>query len=166
MERREDALERKARIYGQVLGCVATAGASDPGDKVARSIVSTLQRGEMETVDFIDGAGNSSPRLDVVEARGIRLAFPNHYLDIPVSSIKSMVGEGIASGGIRMAADLLIMERDIIPPTINYEYPDPHCALRIVQLPQKAPVRTILHTGISLDGTYVSILLGRADGVL
>jgi 3-oxoacyl-[acyl-carrier-protein] synthase II len=76
-----------------------------------------------------------------------------------------MLGEGIASGGVRMAADLLILERGVIPPTINYEYPDPCCGLRIVTEGLHASVKTILHMGISLDGTYMVILVGRGDGV-
>ncbi|MBW2038097.1 MAG: beta-ketoacyl-[acyl-carrier-protein] synthase family protein [Deltaproteobacteria bacterium] len=166
LERREDALRRRARIYGQILGFAATAGTLGPGEKVARSISGALKRGGVKTVDFIDGAGNSSPKVDAVEAEGIRLAIPNRYLNIPLSSIKSMVGEGIASGGIRMVADLLIMDRGVIPPTITYEYPDPKCGLMVVKAIQKTLVRTILHTGISLDGTYISILLGSDDGVL
>jgi 3-oxoacyl-(acyl-carrier-protein) synthase len=66
---------------------------------------------------------------------------------------------------MRIAADLLILERGVIPPTINYAYPDPRCRLRVITERLKASVRTILHTGISLDGTYTAILLGRADGV-
>jgi len=165
IERQEDALRRKARIYAQVLGYAQTGGAAQPEKRVAHAISGALQRGGVKTVDFIDGAGNSSPRLDAVEAEGLRLAFANRYRDIPVSSIKSMIGEGIASGGMRMVADLLIMEHGMIPPTINYEYPDPLCGLRVVREGLKAPVSTILHTGISLDGTYMAILLGRTDGI-
>jgi len=165
LEQRNNALRRKARIYAQVRACTTTGGATQPEKKVAHSIASALKRGGMQTVDFIDGAGNSSPRLDTVEAEGLRLAIPPHVRDIPISSIKSMLGEGIASGGIRLAADLLIMEQGVIPPTINYEYPDPLCSLRIVREEFKTTVRTILHTGISLDGTYMAILLGRTDGV-
>lgn len=165
IERKSDALQRKARIYAQVIGFAQTGGAAQPEQQVARAISGALHRGGMKTVDFIDGAGNSSPRLDAVEAGGLRLTFTDRYRDIPVSSIKSITGEGIASGGIRMAADLLIMEHGMIPPTINYEYPDPLCGLRVVRKGLKAPVRTILHTGISLDGTYVAILLGKTDGI-
>lgn len=166
LEREKNALQRKARIYGQVIGFATTAGSSDPSENVAQSIASALKKAGRTTVDFIDGAGNSSPKLDAVEAEGIRRAIPDHYQDTPLSSLKSMVGEGIASGGMRMVADLLIMERGIIPPTIHYEYPDPGCRLMVVKIPHRAPVRTILHTGISLDGTYVTILLGSTDGVL
>lgn len=165
LEREADAINRKARIYGQVLACATTGGATQPEKKVAHSITSALKRGGMQRVDFIDGAGNASPRLDHMEAEGLKLAIPHHVRDIPISSIKSMLGEGIASGGIRLATDLLIMEQGIIPPTINYEYPDPLCSLRIVREKLKTTVRTIVHTGISLDGTYMAILLGRTDGV-
>jgi 3-oxoacyl-[acyl-carrier-protein] synthase II len=165
LERREHALHRKVRIYGHVLGFAQTGGATHPEKKVACAISGALQRGGMKGVDFIDGAGNASPRLDRVEAEGLRLALSDRYLDIPISSIKSMVGEGIASGGMRIAADLLMMEYGAIPPTINYEYPDPLCSLRVVREGLKIPISSILHTGISLDGTYCAILLGRADGV-
>ena len=165
LERRADALHRKARIYGQILGVAQTGGATYPAEGVARAISGSLKRGRIKMIDFIDGAGNASPRLDTVEAEGLRLAISHHVRDIPISSIKSMVGEGIASGGMRIAADLFIMKHGMIPPTINYEYPDPLCSLRIVSEGLKTPVRTILHTGISLDGTYIAVLLGRADGI-
>ncbi len=165
LERKKDALRRGARIYGQILSFATAAGAQNPAEKVARSISVALKRGGVKTIDFIDGAGNSSPKLDATEAEGLRLALPDQWLNIPISSIKSMVGEGIASGGVRMVADLLIMEKDLIPPTINYEYPDPQCGLKIIRSPQRTQVRTILHTGISLEGTYISILLSRPDGV-
>ena len=165
LERRTDALRRKARIYGQILGLAQTGGATRPAEGAARAISGALKRSGMKTIDFIDGAGNASPHLDRIEAEGLRLALSNRYLDIPISSIKSMIGEGIASGGVRIAADLLIMEHGIIPPTINYEYPDPLCSLRIVSEGLKTPVRTLLHTGISLDGTYMAILMGRNNGI-
>jgi 3-oxoacyl-[acyl-carrier-protein] synthase II len=165
LERRADALRRKARIYGQVLGVAQTGGATHPAEGLSRAISGALQRGGMKTVDFIDGAGDASPQLDRMEAAGLKLALADRSLDVPISSIKSMIGEGIASGGMRIAADLLIMEHGMIPPTINYEYPDPLCSLRIVSGGMKTEVRTILHTGISLDGTYMAILLGRNNGI-
>jgi 3-oxoacyl-[acyl-carrier-protein] synthase II len=165
LEREADALRRKARIYGKIYGLATAGGAKHPGEKVARTIAGAMKRGGMKTIDFIDGAGNSSPLLDAAEAEGLRLALPDRYRDIPLSSFKSMLGEGIASGGMRIAADLLILEQGVIPPTINYTYPDPLCQLRVVQESRKAPIKTILHTGISLDGTYMAIILGRANGV-
>jgi 3-oxoacyl-(acyl-carrier-protein) synthase len=165
LERRTDALRRRARIYGKILGAAQTGGATHPGEGLARAISGVLQRVGIKTVDFIDGAGNASSRLDLIEAEGLRLALSDRSLDTPVSSIKSMIGEGIASGGLRITADLLIMEHEMIPPTINYEYPDPLCSLRIVSEGLKTPVRTLLHTGIALDGTYMAIILGRNNGI-
>jgi 3-oxoacyl-(acyl-carrier-protein) synthase len=165
LERRTDALRRKARIYGQILGVAQTGGATQPGEGVERAITGALKRSGMKAIDCIDGAGNSSPRVDHIEAEGLRIALANRYLDIPISSIKSMIGEGIASGGMRIVADLLIMEHEMIPPTINYEYPDPLCSLRIISEGLKTPIKTLLHTGISLDGTYMAIILGRNNGI-
>jgi 3-oxoacyl-[acyl-carrier-protein] synthase II len=165
LERETDALLRRARIYGKICSFATAGGAEHAGEKVASSVSEALQRGGMETIDFIDGAGNSSPLLDAAEAEGLGLALGDRHRDIPLSSFKSMLGEGIASGGMRMAADLLILEQGVIPRTINYAYPDHLCPLRVVQESLEAPIGTILHTGISLDGTYMAIILGRANGV-
>jgi 3-oxoacyl-[acyl-carrier-protein] synthase II len=165
LERETDALLRRARIYGKICSFATAGGAEQPGEKVASSVSEALQRGGIETIDFIDGAGNSSPLLDAAEAEGLGLALGDRHRDIPLSSFKSMLGEGIASGGMRIAADLLILEQGIIPRTINYAYPDHLCPLRVVQESLEAPIGTILHTGISLDGTYMAIILGRANGV-
>jgi 3-oxoacyl-[acyl-carrier-protein] synthase II len=165
IEREADAHRRKARIYGNIRGLATAGGAEDPGEKVARTITGALKRGGMRTIDCIDGAGNSSPQLDAAEAEGLRLALPDRYRDIPLSSFKSMLGEGIASGGMRIVADLLMLEQAVIPPTINYAYPDPLCQLGVVQESRKASIKTVLHTGISLDGTYMAIILGRVNGV-
>ena len=165
LERRTDAIRRNAQSYAQILGYAQTGGATHPGQGAARAISGALKRGRIQAIDFIDGAGNASPRLDRIEAEGLRLALADRSRDIPISSIKSMIGEGIASGGVRIAADLLIMEHGMIPPTINYEYPDPLCGLRIISEGLKTPVRSILHTGIALDGTYMAIILGRDNGI-
>jgi 3-oxoacyl-[acyl-carrier-protein] synthase II len=99
--------------------------------------------------------------LDALEVQGVKKAFASQYAQIPVSSIKSMVGEAIASGGMRMVANVLSMEYDFIPPTINYLNPDPACDLGYVvnqRLDQE--VGTILHLGISPEDCFSSILLG------
>jgi 3-oxoacyl-[acyl-carrier-protein] synthase II len=113
-------------------------------------------------VDYISGAGNSSKILDALEAKGIKGTFPSQYSQIPVSSIKSLTGEAIASGGMRMVANVLSMEYSFIPPTINYLFPDPSCDLRYVANQKlEREVRTVLHLGISPGECYSSILMGR-----
>jgi 3-oxoacyl-[acyl-carrier-protein] synthase II len=113
-------------------------------------------------VDYISGAGNSSNILDALEAKGIKGTFPSQYSQIPVSSIKSLTGEAIASGGMRMVANVLSMEYSFIPPTINYLFPDPSCDLRYVANQKlEREIRTVLHLGISPGECYSSIFIGR-----
>ena len=128
---------------------------------MVRSIKMTLSGREGTPIDYLSGAGNSSKILDALEADGIKKAFPSQHLQIPVSSIKSMLGEAIASGGIRMVANVLSMEYGFIPPTINYLFQDPTCDLWYVvnkRLDQK--VRMILHLGISPKECFSSLLMG------
>ena len=97
-----------------------------------------------------------------MEARATKGAFPSDYGALPISSIKSMIGESIASGGMRMAASAIILEEGFVPPTIHYKTPDPRCDLNyVVNKPVEREVKTILHNGISPDGAFASILVGR-----
>jgi 3-oxoacyl-[acyl-carrier-protein] synthase II len=99
--------------------------------------------------------------LDVLEAKGIKKTFPTQYFQIPVSSIKSMMGEAIASGGARMVANVLSMENGFIPPTINYLNPDPDCDLHyVVNQRLDREIRTVLHLWISPENCFSSILIG------
>jgi 3-oxoacyl-[acyl-carrier-protein] synthase II len=119
-------------------------------------------RGKEDTpINYISGAGNSSKALDALEARGVKKSFPSQYPKIPVSSIKSMVGEAIASGGMRMVANVLSLENGFIPPTINYLVPDPACDLcYVVNKRLDQEIRTILHLGISPEDCFSSLLMG------
>ena len=163
VESEEHARSRGAEILGYILGYSLVGGSSksDGSEDIERSIRLTLKGKEGMEIDTISGAGNSSKELDGLEAQGIKRTFPSQYSRIPVSSIKSMTGEAIASGGTRMVANVLSMEYGFIPPTINYLIPDPSCDLRYVanqKLDQE--VRTVLHMGISPGECYSSILMG------
>ncbi|NWG01408.1 MAG: beta-ketoacyl-[acyl-carrier-protein] synthase family protein [Syntrophaceae bacterium] len=163
IEHEEHARFRGARIYGYLLG-YSLVGKSSRGNgskDLERSIQITRKGREEISIDYLSGAGNSSKGLDALEAEGVKRAYPNHYLQIPVSSIKSMVGEAIASGGMRMVANVLSMENNFIPPTINYLNSDPVCDLPYVfnqGLDQS--IETILHLGISPENCFSSILIG------
>ena len=165
LEREQHAHSRGAKSYGRVLGYSIVGGcdADSPWRDMGRAIHLAMESMHGEgRVDYISGAGNSSEKVDEMEARAIKGAFPSDYHTLSVSSIKSMVGESIASGGMRMAANAIILEEGFIPPTIHYETPDPRCNLDyVVNRPVERRVKTILHNGFSLDGTYASILLGR-----
>jgi 3-oxoacyl-[acyl-carrier-protein] synthase II len=116
---------------------------------------------ESRSIDYLSGAGNSSKILDALEAKGVKKAFQAQSLRIPVSSIKSMTGEAIASGGMRMVANVLSMENSFIPPTINYMTPDPACNLHyIINQKLDREIQTVLHLGISPENCFSSLLIG------
>ena len=163
IETEEHARSRGVKSYGYILGysLVGKSPKSNGPQDIERPIRMTLSRREDRHIDYLSGAGNSSKRLDALEAQGVKKAFASQYAQIPVSSVKSMVGEAIASGGMRMVANVLSMEYGFIPPTINYLNPDSTCDLRYVvnqRLDQE--IGTILHLGISPDDCFSSILIG------
>ncbi len=163
IETEEHARSRGVKSYGYILGysLVGKSPKSDGPQDIERPIRMTLSRRVGRHIDYLSGAGNSSKRLDALEAQGIKKAFASHYAQIPVSSVKSMVGEAIASGGMRMVANVLSMEYGFIPPTINYLHPDSTCDLRyVVNQRLDLQIGTILHLGISPDDCFSSILMG------
>jgi 3-oxoacyl-[acyl-carrier-protein] synthase II len=140
---------------------VGKSSKGDGSEDLGRSIKITFRGREDIPIDYLSGAGNSSKETDVLEAKGIKKTFPTQYLQIPVSSIKSMVGEAIASGGMRMVANVLSLERGFISPTINYQNPDPNCDLPyVVNRKLDREIGTILHLGISPESCFSSILVG------
>jgi len=163
IENEGHARSRGARIYSYILG-YSLIGKSLKGDgteDLNRSIEMALKGREGAPIDYLSGAGNSSKVLDALEAKGVKRSFSARYLEIPVSSTKSMTGEAIASGGVRMVANILSMENGFVPPTINYLNPDPSCDLYYVinhRLDRR--VKTVLHLGISPENCFSSILIG------
>jgi 3-oxoacyl-(acyl-carrier-protein) synthase len=163
IETEEHARSRGIKGYGYILGysLVGKSPKSNGAQDIERPIRMTLGRRKDRHIDYLSGAGNSSKRLDALEAQGVKKAFASQYAQIPVSSIKSMVGEAIASGGMRMVANVLSMEYGFIPPTINYLNPDSTCDLRyVVNQGLDQEIGTILHLGISPDDCFSSILIG------
>lgn len=163
IESEKHAQSRGVKSYGYILGysLVGTSSQGDGSEDLERSVKRTRRGRENISIDYLSGAGNSTKELDALEAKWIKKAFPAEYLKIPVSSIKSMVGEAIASGGMRMVANVLSMEKGFIPPTINYLNPDPDCDLRyVVNQKLEREIRTVLHLGISPENCFSSILLG------
>ena len=163
IETEQHARSRGVKIYTYILNysLVGKSSKSDGSRDIERSIRMALSEREDTPIDYLSGTGNSSKILDALEARGVKRAFPSQYARIPVSSIKSMMGEAIASGGTRMVANVLSMNYGFIPPTINYLNPDPVCDLRyVVDQGLDREIRTILHVGISPEDSFSSILMG------
>jgi 3-oxoacyl-[acyl-carrier-protein] synthase II len=163
LEREEQARSRGGRIYGYILGysLVGKSSKGDPSGDLRRSIEMAFNGRDSRSIDYLSGAGNSSKILDALEAKGVKKAFQAQSLRIPVSSIKSMTGEAIASGGMRMVANVLSMENSFIPPTINYMTPDPACNLHyIINQKLDREIQTVLHLGISPENCFSSLLIG------
>ncbi len=163
IENEEHARSRGAKIYGYILGysLVGRSLRRDGTEDLNRSIEMALEGREGAPIDYISGAGNSSRALDALEAKGVKRTFSTRYLEIPVSSIKSMTGEAIASGGVRMVANILSMENGFVPPTVNYLNPDPSCDLQyVINQRLDRRVNTVLHLGISPENCFSSILVG------
>ena len=163
IEREGHARSRGARIYGYILGysLVGKSHRGDGSEDLNRSIENAIKGIGEASVDYLSGAGNSSELLDLLEAKGVKRTFSTDSLQIPASSIKSMTGEAIASGGLRMVANILSMESGFVPPTINYLNRDPDCDLHyIVNQRLDREIKTVLHLGISPENCFSSILIG------
>jgi 3-oxoacyl-[acyl-carrier-protein] synthase II len=163
LEREKQVRSRGGRIYGYIFAysLVGKSPTGDPSEDLERSIKRTIEGREGISVDYLSGAGNSSKILDASEAKGVKKTFQTRSFEIPASSIKSMIGESIASGGIRMAANVLSIENGFIPPTINYLNPDPACDLHYVaNQKMDREIKTVLHLGISPENCFSSFLIG------
>jgi 3-oxoacyl-[acyl-carrier-protein] synthase II len=163
IETEEHARRRGAKVYGYILGyaLVGRSANKDGSEDLERSVKMARHGKQDWAIDYISGAGNSSKGLDALEARGVKKAFPSHYSQIPVSSIKSMIGEAVASGGMRMVANVLSVEHGMIPPTIHLSSPDPECDLPyVVNQKMDREIRAVLHLGISPEDCFSSILMG------
>ncbi len=173
LEERQRALKRNAKIYAEVLGYGTSF------DPESRNIYSPRAKGateaislcledaglEKDNIDYVSSSANSTLDCDVMEARAVKNVFGERSKSIPVSSIKSMVGECFsASGAMNLAGSLGIFESNIIPPTINYEKPDRRCEIDCV--PNKAragKVDRILINSFSPTGSNSSLAIGRYD---
>ncbi|MBD2138642.1 beta-ketoacyl-ACP synthase II [Anabaena sp. FACHB-1237] len=141
LEELEHALNRGAKIYGEMVGYGMTCDAyhiTSPvpgGLGAARAIELALKDGNLrpEMVSYINAHGTSTPANDSNETSAIKKALGEHAYKIAVSSTKSMTGHLLGgSGGIEAVATILAIANDVIPPTINLENPDPECDLDYV----------------------------------
>lgn len=171
LETHEHALKRGARIYAEVAGygCTCDAyhvSAPDPeGKGAALAMELALREGNVTgaEVDYINAHGTATPLGDRLETLAIKQVFREAVDRLAVSSTKSMTGHLLgAAGGLEAVACILAIEKGIVPPTINYEYPDPDCDLDYV--PNKArsqPVEVALSNSLGFGGHNVSLLFKK-----
>jgi len=145
LEELDHALNRGASIYAEIIGYGANSGAFHmvipvkEGGDAAKAMAEALKEANIspEDVDYISAHGTSTIANDKAETLAIKEVFGGYAYEIPISSTKSMIGHTIgASGAFGAIVCALTIDTNIIPPTINYECPDPECDLDYV--PNKA----------------------------
>jgi len=171
LEELNSARARGADIYAEIIGYGMSGDAyhvSAPcpdGDGAYRSMKRALESAGLEAqdIDYINAHGTSTPWNDKIETLAIKRLFKDHAYNIPISSTKSMTGHMLgAAGGFEAAATALILKNQIIPPTINYENPDPECDLDYV--PNKArPAKVIyaLSNSFGFGGTNGTLVMKK-----
>jgi len=168
IEKLSHAKARGAHIYGEVAGYGATADAfhitapAEDGDGAIRAMKHALEDAEMspDEIDYVNAHGTSTPLNDPMETKAIKATFGERAYQIPVSSIKSMIGHLLgAAGAIEAISSLKTIETGIIPPTINYETPDPACDLDYVpNVARRAQVRAVISNSFGFGGHNASLV--------
>jgi 3-oxoacyl-[acyl-carrier-protein] synthase II len=171
LESLEHAQRRGARIYAELVGYGMSADAHHitlPAlDGAVRSMRLAITSAGVrpEDVDYINAHGTSTPAGDVNETQSIKEVFGAHARSLAVSSTKSMTGHLLgAAGGVESVVTALAIARGMLPPTINYETPDPECDLDYVpNTARPAEVRYALTNSFGFGGTNASLLFKRYE---
>lgn len=171
LEEYESARSRGAKIYGEVAGYGLTGDAyhltapAPGGEGAARCMKMALKKSglSIDQVDYINAHGTSTPFNDLYETMAIKSVFGDQARKIMVSSTKSMTGHTLgAAGGIEAAYCLLAMDKGFVPPTINYQEPDPECDLDYVpNEARQTKVDVTLSNSFGFGGTNASLLFRK-----
>jgi 3-oxoacyl-[acyl-carrier-protein] synthase II len=172
LEELEAARARGARIYAEVLGYGASNDAHhlaqpDPESTgVAEMMRAALDRAEIEPrqVGYVNAHGTSTPLGDAAETRAIKDVFGEHAYRLAISSTKSVMGHCFgAAGALEAMMCVLALHEGVLPPTINYENPDPECDLDYVpNEARRVQVEVALSNAMGLGGHNGCVLFGRA----
>ena len=171
LESLESAKARGARILGVVNGCGEMADAfhrtrsSPDGKPIIGCIRNALADAGLQPddIDYINPHGTGTPENDKMEAMGVMAVFGERAKTLPISSNKSMVGHTLsAAGAVEAVFSLLTMAHQRIPPTINYQVPDPAIPLDVVpNQARDAKVRHVISNSFGFGGQNVSLVMGR-----
>lgn len=171
LEDYDHAIARGAKIYGEVVGYGFTSDAHHitaphpEGEGAVRAMKNSLKRAgiTVEQIDYINAHGTSTGLNDKGETAAIKKVFGEQAYKVPISSTKSMIGHTLgATGALEAIFCLLAMRDSIIPPTINYEFPDPDCDLDYVpNVARKATINYTLSNSFGFGGHNATLVLKK-----
>lgn len=171
LEDLKHALKRDAHVYAELVGFGMSADANHitapdaDGAGARKSMQMALQRAGIkpDEVDYINAHGTATPLGDVSETKAIKSLFGERAYKIPVSSTKSQIGHLLgAAAAVEAIATLLALEEGMLPPTINYEHPDPECDLDWVpNEARRAEVKIALSNSFGFGGHNSTIVLRK-----
>jgi len=163
LEEYEHARRRGAHIYCELAGYGMSSDAhhmtqpAPGGEGAARCMLNALRDAGInpEEVDYINAHGTSTPAGDLAETEAVKAAFGDHAYRLAMSSTKSMIGHLLgAAGGVEAVFSVLAIRDQVLPPTINYEHPDPACDLDYVpNEAREAKVGVVLSNSFGFGGT-------------
>jgi nodulation protein E len=170
LETRERALARGAQIYAEVLGFGQSADAADitaaDADGCARAMQAALAdaKAKPDDIDYVNAHGTGTDLNDRTETQALRKVFAAHAGRLAVSSSKGVLGHSLgAAGALELAATALALRTQTIPPTANFEEPDPACDLDYVpNVARQAPIRMAMSNSFAFGGLNAVLVLGRA----
>jgi len=173
LESLDHAIKRDAHIYAEMLSYATTNDAyhmAQPlptGDQARKSMELALQAAKIDPteIDYINAHGSSTVLNDKTETKIIKQIFGENSYKIPISSNKSMIGHALgAAGSIELIASVLTIKHQFIPPTINYEFPDPECDLDYVpNRARNATVITVLKNSFGFGGKNSNIIIRKYE---
>jgi 3-oxoacyl-[acyl-carrier-protein] synthase II len=174
LESLEHAEQRDAAILAEIVGYGMSGDAyhitqpAEKGDGAYRVMKAALRDAKLDpgAIGYVNAHGTSTPIGDAIETIALKRLFGEHAKQVPVSSTKSMTGHLLGgAGGLEAGVSVLALRDQILPPTINYEHPDPECDLDYIpNTARKAAVEFALSNSFGFGGTNAALIFKRWDG--
>jgi len=171
IEELEYAKARGAHIRAEILGCGVSGDGShitkpdEDGVGAAKAMTLALEDGRLDPseIGYINAHGTSTHLGDQAETTAMKSVFNEHAPKVSISSTKSQLGHLLgASGGVELVLSVLVLEKGVIPPTINYQTPDPHCDLDYTpNQARERKVATVMSNSFGFGGHNASLVVGK-----
>lgn len=171
LESEEHARGRGATVLAELAGYGATSDAfhitqpDENGEGAARAMARAMAQAGIEPreIGYLNAHGTSTPMNDKLETVAIKRAFGDHAKRVAISSTKSALGHLLgAAGAVEAAISIMAMQHGVLPPTVNYETPDPECDLDYIpNIARKAEVDAVMTNSLGFGGHNASLVFRR-----